>query len=51
LLYGRGSLALERADTVQAISLLTASLTLQQEMDDTEEITWSLSTLALVNVG
>jgi hypothetical protein len=51
LLYGLGSLALERADTVQAISLLTASLTLRQEIGDTEGIAWSLSTLALVNVG
>jgi hypothetical protein len=51
LLYGLGTLALERVDTVQAISLLTASLTLRQEIGDTEAIAWSLSTPALVNVG
>jgi hypothetical protein len=50
-LYGLGSLALERADTMQAISLLTASLTLRQEIGDTEGIAWSLSTLALANAG
>jgi hypothetical protein len=51
LLYGLGSLALERADTVQASPLLTVSLTLRQEIGDTEGIAWSLSTLELVNVG